>query len=109
MRRDKNPLRFVVYGTTKTLMIFTFDPAKDAVNRARHDGLSLGFGAKVFEDDRHVVLPSIRPIDGEDRYKVVGQVGGKLFTAVHVVRDGVIRFISVRRSNDGEERSYNRP
>lgn len=82
-----------------------FDPAKDAANIAKH-GVSLAFGARIFDDADHLVLPSIRPIDGEERFKAIGMVDGRLFTAVHVVRDGVMRFISVRRSNDGEERAY---
>jgi len=44
--------------------------------------------------------------DGEDRYKVIGIVDGKLWTAVHVRRGDMVRFISVRRSNDGEEKQY---
>jgi len=82
-----------------------FDPVKDATNIARH-GVSLAFGAVLFEDPDHIVLPSIRPIDGEDRFKVIGSVNGKLWTGVHVVRGRVTRFISVRRTNDGEERIY---
>ena len=89
-------------------MDIDFDPNKDALNRKDHQ-LPLAFGAKVFEDARHLGLPSIRPIDGEDRYKAIGMVDGKLFTAVHVVRGSVVRFISVRRSNSGEERIYHRP
>lgn len=45
---------------------------------------------------------SISEIDGEERLKVEG----KLFTGVFVWRDDLPRFISVRRSNTGEERSY---
>jgi uncharacterized protein len=82
-----------------------FDPNKDATNRAKHH-LPLAFGARIFEDVDHVVIPSIRPIDGEDRFKVVGQVDGKFHTAVYVIRDGQPRYISVRRSNAGEERYY---
>lgn len=37
---------------------------------------------------------------------MVGIVEAKLFTAVFVWRDEVPRFISVRRSNKGEERAY---
>lgn len=85
-----------------------FDAAKDAANIAKH-GVSLGFGAAILGDDNHIVLTSIRPVDGEDRYKVVGMVGTKLWTGVHVRRGAVLRFISVRRSNDGEERIYHRP
>jgi uncharacterized DUF497 family protein len=109
MRRDKNPSPKHVIVATKTYMDFTFDPAKEAANRVRHEGLSLAFGAAIFEDADHIVLPSIRLIDGEDRYKAIGMVEGKLFTAVHVIRDSTVRFISVRRSNNGEERIYRSP
>ena len=42
----------------------------------------------------------------KDRYKVIGMVDGKFWTAVHVRRGDTVRFISVRRSNDGEEKQY---
>ena len=88
-------------------MLIEFDPAKDQCNRAKH-GVSLAFGARVFEDPGHVVLPSLRPIDGEDRYKAVGMVDGSLWTAVHVLRGEKVRMISVRRSNAGEQGNYDR-
>lgn len=83
----------------------TFDPAKDAANRQKHK-LSLAFGNSIFEDDDHLIIPSIREIDGEERFKVVGIVGDRLFTGVFVWRNDLPRFISVRRSNKGEERAY---
>ena len=83
----------------------TFDPAKDVANRAKH-GVALGFGAAIFDDLDHIVLPSMRPVDGEERFKVVGLVDGRMWAAIYVVRNTVTRFISVRRSNDGEERYY---
>jgi uncharacterized DUF497 family protein len=86
-------------------MKIAFDPAKDALNRERH-GLSLAFGSSIFEDPDHLILATIRPEDGEDRYKVVGQVDGKLYSAVYVERTHMIRFISVRRSNSHEQRAY---
>ena len=82
-----------------------FDPAKDAVNQQQH-GLSLAFGDGIFEDDNHLIIPSIRSEDGEERFKVVGRVGEKLFTGVFTWRSDVPRFISVRRSNGSEERAY---
>jgi uncharacterized DUF497 family protein len=84
-----------------------FDADKDEVNRFKH-GLSLAFGRRVFDDPSHQILPSFRPIDGEDRYKAVGIVEDKLYTAVHVLREEQIRMISVRRSNDSERRDYDR-
>jgi len=84
-----------------------FDTAKDAINQAKH-GVSLAFGAKVFDDSDHVVVGSSRPVDGEDRYKAIGLIDGKLWTTVHVWRGTTIRMISVRRSNPGEQRAYHR-
>ena len=83
----------------------TFDPAKDSANVAKH-GVSLAFGGRIFEDENHLIVPSIRPVDGEERFKVIGRVEGKLYTAVFTWRGDLARFISVRRSNKGEEGAY---
>ena len=88
-------------------MIAEFDPDKDEANRIKH-GVPLLFGVRVFEDEEHIILPSFRPIDGEDRYKAVGRIDGKLWTAIYVERGAAIRLISVRRSNDGEQGNYDR-
>lgn len=88
-------------------MEFEFDPAKDEANRFKH-GLRLAFGMRIFVDPLHQIFPSFRPVDGEDRYKAVGMVDGKLHTVVYVERIGVLRLISVRRSNASEQRDYDR-
>ena len=72
----------------------------------RQAGVSLSFGARVFEDADYLLIPTFREEDGEDRYKVIGMVDGKFWTAVHVRHGDTVRFISVRRSNDGEEKQY---
>lgn len=82
-----------------------FDPAKDLANREKHH-VSLGLGDRIFEDDDHLIVPSIREIDGEERFKVIGIIENRLFTGVFVWRGELPRFISVRRSNKGEERAY---
>ncbi|MBZ5762299.1 BrnT family toxin [Rhizobium sp. VS19-DR104.2] len=69
--------------------------------------MPVAFGDRIFEDDNHLIIPSIREIDGEERFKVVGIVEEKLFTDVLVWRGDLPRFISLRRSNKGEERAYN--
>lgn len=83
----------------------TFDPEKDQINRAKH-GVSLAFGDLIFEDADHLIIPSVRELDGEERYKVIGTVDERVFTGVFVWRGGLPSFISVRRSNRGEERAY---
>jgi uncharacterized protein len=56
-----------------------FDPAKDAANLAKHN-LPLSFGDRLLGDSDHLIIPSIRAIDGEERFKVIGRVEGVLFT-----------------------------
>lgn len=86
-------------------MDIEFDAAKDAINRDKH-GVSLAFGARIRDDDAMVVVATIRVEDGERRFRAIGTVDGRLWTAVHVYRGTNVRMISVRRSNDGEPRIY---
>ena len=88
-------------------MDIEFDADKDEANRFKH-GLPLAFGRRVFQAADHVILPSIREGDGEERYKAVGLVDEKLYTVVHVLRGEIVRIISVRRSNASERRDYDR-
>jgi uncharacterized DUF497 family protein len=88
-------------------MKIEFDSTKDEVNREKN-GIVLAFGAQLFGDPALLILPTVRREDEEDRYKAVGMVEGKLYTAVHVWRGDAIRFISVRRSNESEEKAYHR-
>ena len=82
-----------------------FDPAKDEANRQIH-GLPLAFVQRIFNDPAHVILPATREVDGEERFKAIGTVDDRIYTAVHTMRSHRPRFISVRRSNRSEERRY---
>ncbi|MCA1661096.1 MAG: BrnT family toxin [Novosphingobium sp.] len=86
-------------------MDFEFDPAKDEANRFKH-GLRLSFGMRVLGAENAVVTLTNRVEDEEERFKAIGYVDGKLYTAIHVWRGEVVRFISVRRSNAREQRDY---
>ena len=54
-------------------MKIEFDSTKDEINRQKH-GLSLAFGARIFDDPDLLILPTIRDEDDEERYKAVGWV-----------------------------------
>lgn len=86
-------------------MKIEFDTEKDAANITRH-GVALALGAKIFDDHEVLIVPTIREQDREERYKAIGLIGDKLWTAIHVYRGDVVRFLSVRRSNNSEQRSY---
>jgi len=61
---------------------------------------------KSFGDSEHLIVSTIRRQDGEELYKVIGIVGEKLYTGIFAWRAGSPRFMSVRRSNRNEERTY---
>lgn len=86
-------------------MEIAFDPVKDAINRDKH-GVSLAFGERIMTDPGHIVVPTVRLEDEEPRFKMIGQVGGRLWTGVFVYRGSTVRFISVRRSNGSERRIH---
>ncbi len=86
-------------------MKIEFDTEKDAANITRH-GVALALGAKIFDDHEVLIVPTIREQDREERYKAIGLIGDKLWTAIHVYRGDVVRFLSVRRSNNSEQRIY---
>ena len=88
-------------------MIVEFDPDKDEANRTKH-GVQLLFGAQIFDDPDVAIVPTVRIGDEEERFKAIGVVGRRLWTAIHVWRGDVARLISVRRSNPGEQRIYDR-
>jgi uncharacterized protein len=88
-------------------VITEFDPDKDEANRIKH-GVRLLFGMRVFEDADVAMIPTVRLGDEEERFKAIGLIDGKLWTVIHVWRGATVRFISVRRSNDGEQRNYDR-
>ena len=88
-------------------MLVEVDTAKDAANLANH-GIGPTFGARIFDDADHAVRPTIREGDEEDRFKLIGIVDGKLYTAIHVWRGNAVRFLSVRRSDANEQRHYDR-
>jgi uncharacterized DUF497 family protein len=86
-------------------MDIEFDADKDEANRFKHR-LPLAFGKRIFDDPYMALSPTIRIGDEEERWKAVGLVDGKHYTAVHVWRDEAVRMISVRRSNASERRDY---
>jgi len=82
-------------------MDFEWDEAKDAGCRAAR-----GFGFEdvltAFLDPDRVVEPDLRRDYGEIRFRLYGNVAGRLFVIVHTLRGEVIRVISARKANARE-------
>ena len=86
-------------------MIFVFDPDKDATNVEKH-ALSLSDFAGF--DEELVVLRDRRHDYGEDRFRAIGRLDGKIYVVVYVIRDEQTRLISFRRARGKELRQYER-
>ena len=84
-------------------MEIAFDPAKDAINIAKH-GLSLATFAGF--DDDPVVRTDGRYEYGEIRYRAYGRIAGRGYCAVFTRRALTIRLISFRRAHEKEMRRY---
>ena len=89
-------------------MNVTFDPAKDAVNLAKH-GFSL-LDALGFEWETAVVWPDTRRDYGEPRMVALGYIGLRIMSVVFVDRPPEQpterRIISVRKANTREVKRY---
>jgi len=82
----------------------TFDPAKDAANRAKH-GLSLAAAGDI-DWDTALIERDDRRNYGESRMLGIGYIGLRLYFVVFVERDGVKRIISLRKANPREYFRY---
>ena len=79
-----------------------FDPAKDALNLAKH-GVSLTAAA---EFEIHVVVPDERRNYDEDRFNAFGLLAGRPYCLTFTVRNGEVRAISLRRARAREYRRH---
>ena len=86
-------------------MEITFDPAKNAKNIEKHDGVSLA-EAIGFEWDEAVTWPDQRREYGEDRIVGLGYIGNRLFNVVFIERGEERRIISLRKANQREVKRY---
>ena len=89
-------------------MNVTFDPAKDALNLAKH-GFSL-LDAVGFEWETAVVWPDTRRDYGEPRMVALGYIGLRIMSVVFVDRPPEQpterRIISLRKANTREVKRY---
>ena len=89
-------------------MLFEWDDRKDASNFRKH-GVSFQVATAVFNDPMHKTLLD-RVVDGEIRWRTIGEVHGKYFLLViHTVveeDEEIVRLISAREATAHERREY---
>lgn len=90
---------------------FEWDEGKNLSNQKKH-GISFEDAARVFGDPLMVLFPD-GEIDGEERWRAFGQVGGfAVIMVAHTYRDHddheKIRIISARMATRHERQAYER-
>ncbi|MGA9138136.1 MAG: BrnT family toxin [Methylovirgula sp.] len=81
-----------------------FDPAKDAVNQAKH-GVSLALAEVLFAGP-HVSMKNDRFDYGEVRQVAFGYIQDRLFVCAYADRGTERRVISLRKVNQREVNRY---
>jgi len=85
-------------------MEFDFDPAKDAINRAKH-GLSLADAVRL-DWKNAVIWPDTRFDYGEARMSALSHIGTRLYFVAFVDRGQMRRVITFRKANKKEFKRY---
>lgn len=84
-------------------MGFEFDESKSHANKAKH-GVDFLEAQALWDDPALIVVPARS--DTEQRFLIVGLMGGKHWSAFITYRESNIRLISVRRSRPEEVAIY---
>lgn len=69
-------------------------------------GFDFAYAARAFFDPDRMIQADTRYSYGEDRYRLMGKIEGRLFVVVYTPRQGAIRIISARKANLREHRHY---
>jgi len=87
------------------VMEFEWDDAKSEACLA-HRGFDFEYAVRVFLDPDRIVGRDRRWDYGEDRYRLLGSIEGRVFVLIYTVRGSAIRLISARKANRKEVRDY---
>lgn len=85
-------------------MRYSFDPAKQAANVAKH-GVFFS-KADEFEWETALVQVDDRHDYGETRFIAIGMIGERVHVLVFNLRETEVRIISLRRANRREVKHY---
>ena len=80
---------------------FEWDEAKSE-RCFQERGFDFAYAARVFFDPTRIVHADARKSYGEDRYRTLGRIEGRLFVVVHTPRLDRVRIISARKANQRE-------
>ena len=87
------------------LMNFEWDETKsEACAKLRF--FNFDYVAQAFYDPDRMVESDTRNDYGEERYRLMGKIEGRLYVVIYTPRPGVIRIISAHKANQRETNHY---
>ena len=86
-------------------MKFEWDHGKARSNLAKH-GVPFEYASFVFADEGRIEELDDQVAYGEERWKAVGLVHGRLYTVIYTQRVDSFRIISARRATRHEQQDY---
>ena len=69
-------------------------------------GFDFAYAIRAFVDPQRTVAQDRRRDYGEDRYRLLGMIDGRVYVIVYTVRDSTVRIISDRKANLKEAADY---
>lgn len=86
-------------------MQFEWDAAKSEACFAQR-GFDFAYALQMFLDQNRLVSKDSRWDYGEERYRMLGLIGPRVFCVTYTLRGSVIRIISARKANRREILEY---
>ena len=86
-------------------MDFEWDDAKSQ-DCFENRGFDFAYAVGAFLDPNRIVEQDQRWDYGEDRYRLLGVIGDRVFVLVYTPRGSAVRIISARKANKKEVREY---
>ena len=82
-------------------MEFELDDAKSDT-RFMQRGSDFAYAIRAFLDPNRITSRDYRWDYGEERYRLLGEIEGRVFVVIFTARNSTIRIISVRKANKRE-------
>ena len=80
--------------------MFEFDPSKSKANKIKH-GIDFEESIKLWDDPNRIIIEA-RTID-EQRFMMIAELNGAIWSTIYTVRSDSKRIISVKRSRENDK------
>ena len=88
-------------------MEFEWDDAKSDTCFVQR-GFDFAYAVRAFLDPNRIISRDYRWDYGEKRYRLLGEIEGRVFVVIFTMRNFTLRIISARKANKREVKEYDK-